>query len=177
MRYLIMILFLSQSLFAQQFLTKTGEVSFFSFATLEDIQAENNNLGGVLDINSGEYAFKIAIQDFIFPNSLMQEHFNESYLESDKFPYATFQGKIENLSATDLQSKSEIVCKGKFTIHGVTKNVELKSVLQKKEDSIEIESVFFILLKDYDIKIPKIVFYNIAEEIRVNVSASLKQLK
>jgi len=177
MRYLFALLFLSQSLFGQQFLTKTGQVSFFSSAPLEDIEAKNNNLGGVLDFVSGHFAFKIAIQDFIFPNSLMQEHFNESYLESDKYPFATFQGNIENFSNLDLQNKIQVLCKGIFTIHGVSNEVVLESSFHKKGEQIDIKSNFNLLLEDYKIKIPKIVLYNIAEEIKVNVNASLNELK
>ena len=168
---------LSQSLFAQQYITKSGQASFFSSALLEDIEAVNNKLGGAIDIATGKYAFKIAIQDFIFPNSLMQEHFNESYLESEKYPYATFQGQIENFSSVNLQEKTKVVCKGVFTMHGVSKDVEIASDLQLKDDEVLIESSFDVLLKDYKIKIPKIVLYNIAEEINVNVNGSLKEIK
>ena len=101
MRYIFVFLLFSQSLLAQQFLTKTGQASFFSSAPLEDIAALNDKLAGVIDLSTGNYAFKIAIQDFIFPNSLMQEHFNESYLESEKHPYAIFQGEIENFSSIE----------------------------------------------------------------------------
>jgi polyisoprenoid-binding protein YceI len=175
MRCLLVFLFFSQYLLAQQFLTKTGEVSFFSSAPLEDIEAVNNKLGAVIDLNTGNYAFKIAIQDFVFPNSLMQEHFNESYLESEKYPYAVFQGEIVNLSSINYQNKNKVVCKGDFTIHGVTNNVEIESDIQMVDGMLFIESNFNVLLKDYKIKIPKVVLYNIAEEINVSVLASLKE--
>lgn len=175
MRYLFIFLLFSQSVLAQQFLTKTGQASFFSSAPLEDIEAINNKLGGVVDLSSGKYAFKIAIQDFVFPNSLMQEHFNESYLESEKYPYAIFQGEIENFSSIDLQTKSKVICIGVFTIHGVSNDVLIESDLQMIDGVVSIESVFDVSLKDYKIKIPKIVLYNIAEEIKVSVKASLKE--
>lgn len=175
MRYLLVFLLFGQSVFAQQFLTKTGEVSFFSSAPLEDITAVNNKLGGVVDLSSGQYAFKIAIQDFTFPNSLMQEHFNESYLESEKYPYAIFQGEIENFSSIDLKNRTRVFCKGVFTIHGVSNDVVIESDLYMFEEAVIIESTFTLLLKDYKIKIPKIVLYNIAEEIEVNIKASLKE--
>jgi polyisoprenoid-binding protein YceI len=175
MRYILVFLFFSQSLLAQQFLTKTGEASFFSFAPLEDIEAVNNKLGAVIDLNSGKYAFKIAIQDFVFPNSLMQEHFNESYLESEKYPYAVFQGEIISFSSIDIQNKNKVVCKGDFTIHGVTNNVEIESDLQMIDGVLSIESSFNVLLNDYKIKIPKVVLYNIAEEIKVSVVATLTE--
>jgi polyisoprenoid-binding protein YceI len=129
----------------------------------------------VIDLNTGNYAFKIAIQDFVFPNSLMQEHFNESYLESEKYPYAVFQGEIVNFSSINYQNKNKVVCKGDFTIHGVTNNVEIESDIQMVDGMLFIESNFNVLLKDYKIKIPKVVLYNIAEEIKVSVVASLKE--
>lgn len=177
MRYVFVLLMFSQSLFAQQYMTNSGEASFFSSAPFEDIEAVNNKLGGVIDVASGKYAFKIAIQDFIFPNSLMQEHFNESYLESEKYPFATFQGQIEEFSSINLQEKNKVICNGVFSMHGVSKDIEIVSDLQLKDNEILIGSSFDILLKDYKIKIPKIVMYNIAEEIKVKVNGSLKEIK
>lgn len=175
MRIILFLFLFTNSLLAQQYLTKNGTASFYSYAPIEDIEAVNNKLGGVIDISNGQFAFKIAIQDFIFPNSLMQEHFNESYLDSDKFPFAIFQGTIDSFQSLDLNAKNEVSCSGTLNIHGVSKQVKIISEMQMIDNKINISSNFVILLKDYKIKVPKIVMYNIAEEIKISISASLNK--
>ncbi|MGC6429277.1 MAG: YceI family protein [Flavobacteriales bacterium] len=174
MRYTFLFLLLSQIVFAQQFFTSTGNVSFYSSAPLEDIQADNQKMSGVIDFSNGQFAFKIAIQNFIFPNSLMQEHFNESYMESEKYPYAIFQGTINNFLSLDLSKNNEAKCLGILELHGVKKEVEILSTIIRENKEVRIESTFDVALKDFDIKIPKLVMYNIAENINVKVKASLK---
>ncbi len=173
MRTLILWLIFSSPLFAQQYLTKNGEVRFFSKALIEDIQAVNEKAMAVIDLDSGEFAFKIGISDFVFPNSLMQEHFNESYLESHKYPHSTFTGTIEKVN--DMSQKNDLTVRGNLIIHGISQEVTLPATMQQKEEGLHITSSFFVALEDYDIDIPKIMMYKIAEEIEVTVDITLQK--
>ena len=162
-------LFLCVNLNAQQYLAKEAEISFFSEAPIEDISAVNNKVSAVYDDETKQLVFQLNISDFIFPKPLMQEHFNESYLESDKFPKALFSGIIEG------KNKS-IVATGTLKIHGESNKVEVTGSLEKTKNNVIINATFVIELTDYKIKIPKVVMYNIAEEIEVTVNAELKKI-
>lgn len=173
MRIFILCMFFSSSLFAQQFMCKDGEIRFFSDAPIEDIQAINQQAMAVIDLQSGGFAFKVNIKDFVFPNSLMQEHFNESYLESDQFPHSTFTGLIENFG--DVSQKNTIEVSGELVIHGISQKTKLQATIQEIGNSLHITSVFDVVLNDYDIDIPKIMMYKIAEVIEVSVDMKLQK--
>ena len=166
---LLLLLLYSSNLYSQRFITKQAEISFFSEAPIEDISAKNNKVSTVYDAETKQLVFQLNISDFIFPKPLMQEHFNENYLESDKFPKASFSGNIGKLNKVSLAT-------GTLKIHGESNEVDVKGSLVKSDDSIMIDATFTIQLKDYKIKIPKIVMYNIAEEIEVTVKAKLKEI-
>ena len=121
------------------------------------------------DDETKQLVFQLNISDFIFPKPLMQEHFNESYLESDKFPKASFSGIIE-------EKNESIVATGTLKIHGESNKVEVTGSLKKTKNNVIINATFVIELTDYKIKIPKVVMYNIAEEIEVTVNAELKKI-
>ena len=167
--YLLSILFfVSKTSFAQEkYLTKTGEITFFSSAPLEDITAQNKEVLSIIDTNDGSTAIAIAMESFVFPNSLMQEHFNENYVESEKYPKATFKGKIADYtSLKKIENYNTIT--GELTIHGVTQNVVIPVKVSKQKKSIVLEGKFSVKLADYNIDIPTILFKNIAEEININ---------
>ena len=113
---------------AQKYITKNGYVSFFGHTPMEDIKADNNQVASILDISTGEIAFQVLIKSFQFEKALMQEHFNENYLESEKFPRSTFSGKITNLSEVNFSKsgKYEATVEGDLLIHGVTKKISTK---------------------------------------------------
>ena len=163
------LLLYSSNLYSQRFITKKAEISFFSEAPIEDISAKNNKVSAVYDADTKQIVFLLNISDFIFPKPLMQEHFNENYLESDKFPKASFSGNIGKLNKVSIAT-------GTLKIHGESNEVDVKGGLVKIDDSVVIDATFTIQLKDYNIKIPKIVMYNIAEEIEVTVKAKLKEI-
>ena len=160
---------LSFSANAQQYLAKEAEISFFSEAPIEDISAVNNKVSAVYDDETKQLVFQLNISDFIFPKPLMQEHFNESYLESYKFPKASFSGIIE-------EKNESIVATGTLKIHGESNKVEVTGSLEKTKNNVIINATFVIELTNYKIKIPKVVMYNIAEEIEVTVNAELKKI-
>ena len=163
------LIFFVTNLYSQRFITKEAEISFFSEAPIEDISAINNKVSAVYDDETKQLVFQLNISDFIFPKPLMQEHFNESYLESEKFPKASFSGNLGKLNKASIAT-------GTLIIHGESNEVEVKGSLVKSNDGVMIDATFMIQLKDYKIKIPKLVMYNIAEEIEVIIKAELKEL-
>jgi len=165
----LILIFFVTNLYSQRFITKEAEISFFSEAPIEDISAKNNKVSAVYDDETKQLVFQLNISDFIFPKPLMQEHFNENYLESDKFPKASFSGIVGQLNESTIAT-------GTLKIHGESNEVEVSGNLVLNNDSVIIDATFTIQLKDYDIKIPKIVMYNIAEEIEVTIKAKLKEI-
>jgi len=173
------ILIMGTGAFAQKFMTKNGNVSFFSTSPMENIEAHNKQVNAALDVATGDFVFKILIKSFEFEKALMQEHFNENYMESDKYPNSTFQGKITNLSSVDFTKNGEydVEVQGKLTIHGVTKDVTEKGKFTVKDGAVQGLSKFNVKLADYDIAIPKAVANNIAEVIEVTVDVKMNPLK
>lgn len=150
----------------ERYLTKNGKITFFSSATIENISAENNQVLSIVDASNGKMAISILMKSFQFEKALMQEHFNENYVESDKFPKATFKGEILNFSA--IKDSTKVTVKGMLTVHGVSKEINIESTINKVENAILMNGEFFINLSDFDIKIPSIVKRNIAKKIKVN---------
>jgi len=128
--YLLIILSLGFFLTAsgQKYMTKNGYIGLFSHTPLEDIKADNNQVASVLDASTGEIVFQVLLKSFHFQKTLMEEHFNENYVESDKFPKSTFSGRITNLSAIDFSKNGvyDVNVDGDLMIHGVTKKVTAK---------------------------------------------------
>ena len=162
-------------LFSQKYTVDNSTVTFFSSAPIEDIKAESSNLQGVVDFSSNEFFFRIPINSFIFPSSLMQQHFNESYLESHLYPLSIFKGTIDNQSNSS--NKIQFISnEGVILIHGIEKNIIIETDLVLKNDEIVFSSQFLIRLKDFDIKVPKMFVDNIAEVIEVSVKGTLVPL-
>ena len=149
-----------------RYIIQNSKIEFYSYAPLEDIQAVNTESVGAIDIESGEFIIKIPVNSFKFPNKLMQKHFNDSYLETDIYPECIFRGKINENSAS-----------GEITLHGVTKKIEIPISKTINEENIIISTDFKILLKDHKIKIPRLLFQNIAEEIEIKVSSEFIKYK
>lgn len=164
------------SAIGQQFTTQNGYIRFFSNAPLEDIEAENNKVRVAVDLSTGEVAFMLTIKDFIFNKSLMQQHFNENYMESDKYPSASFNGTINGHVPEMFEKNGEypITVSGKLTIHGVEKEIEVEGKLGVNDNIVKVNTVFVVQTADFKIKIPKIMFARIAEEIEVTVDAKLE---
>ena len=161
-------LFLVSSANAQErFLTKKGMISFFSETPIENIEAQNNQVLSIVDATSGKMAIAILMKSFMFKKALMQEHFNENYVESDKYPKATFKGDIIDFE-TITTSERSIAIKGNLTIHGKTKEITIKALTKKTDAVLEMTGDFFINLTDFDVKIPSVVKNNISEKIKVS---------
>ncbi len=154
--------------------SESGIVSFISNAPLETIRATSDDLSGVLDVNSNKFAFKIALNSFEgFNNPLQRIHFQENYLETDKYPESTFIGKIvDNVDLTQPGSY-HVRAKGRFTVHGITKEEVVKVEIKNNVNRVDVHAKFIVLLKDYDIRIPRIVNQKIASEIEIEVRIQL----
>jgi polyisoprenoid-binding protein YceI len=163
---------------AQKYSTRNGRISFFSETAAEKIEAQNTQVNSALDIASGDFVFKTLIRGFEFEKALMQEHFNENYMESEKYPNSTFKGKVTNLKDVNFakDGKYNVTVEGDLLIHGTTKKVSVKGTFEIKTGSVFADAKFKVLLKDYDIKVPNTVINKISESIEIRVSVELKKL-
>jgi len=165
----------NNSIAQDRYITKQGTISFFSHSPVEDIEAINNQVLSIVDIETGDVAISILMKSFMFKKSLMQEHFNENYVESDKFPKAKFIGKIIDIK--DLTDKNNVFIEGDLTIHGITNKVKVEADIEVDTNNVSLKSVFTVLVADYDIKIPSVVKNNIAKTIEITFSLNHKKFK
>ena len=173
---IICFLFVTVANAQERYLTKNGAISFFSSAVVKDFRADNNQVLSIIDAGSGQMAISILMKSFMFEKALMQEHFNENYVESDKFPKATFRGDIVDFeNITDLETK--VAVKGVITIHGVSKEIVIDANMTKSEESIFVKGTFNLLLADYNIEIPRVVSKSIAKKIKVTFDFNHKPYK
>lgn len=179
-RLIIIILMLSPitHVFGQKYLTQSGTIKFFSHSPLEDIEAYNNQVSGVINMDNGEMAFTLLMKAFTFEKALMQEHFNEKYVESDKFPKASFKGKIVDFDKVKLaDTPTKVTTTGTLTIHGVSREITTEGTLAKgKGNTIKGSSEFTIELDNYDIEIPSTVKDNISNTIKITVNMEYEKL-
>jgi len=198
MKKLILFICIPIFCFSQKYKVVDSEVSFFSYAPLENITASSEALQGIIDLSTGEFFFRLPIKSFSFKRSLMQTHFNDKYMESDKFPNSIFKGKSDELKEhitkiintlnNNLSDNSEksliskqlekvfeqgVLVEGILSIHGKEKNIKIKVVINPESDRISFFSIFFVKTEDFNIKIPKLLKDNISEKIEVKVSGIL----
>ncbi len=176
---LILLSTISAAVFSQTiFMTRSGQISFFSKTTVENIEGVNNEVTSMIDIGKGDLVFAVLVKSFHFEKALMEEHFNENYLESNKYPKATFQGKITNLSAINFSKDGtyEATIEGDFTMHGVKQLHKGMGTITVSKGKITAVSTFTLKLADYKIEIPSLVADKISPtiEIRVNCQYELK---
>lgn len=176
MKILIVIgvLFLSAhtSLQKTKYYTKSAQISFYSSTSLENIEAHNKAAVAVWDIASGQIDFSVLIKGFEFEKALMKEHFNENYLESDKYPKAGFKGKLNKAIALQTDGTQNLTATGELTIHGITKTITAPVIVSVKQGSLSATSVFTVVLEDYKIKVPSVVKNNINKEIQIKINAA-----
>jgi hypothetical protein len=163
---------------AQKFITRNGFISFYSHTPLEEIKAENNQVAGVLDISTGEMAFQVLIKSFHFERALMEEHFNENFMESHNFPKSLFKGKITNLASVDFKKNGryDVTIEGELTIRGVTKKIAANGILEVVSGGINGSSKLNIVPEDYNITIPGVVRDKIDKSFEVNISMKFTPL-
>ena len=181
MKNLIVLLALmlsAQFAMGQKYFSKTGKISFHSDTPMEKIEATNSTASTVFDVGTGNLEWAVLIQGFKFEKALMQEHFNENYMESTEFPKAKFKGKVDNLTACDFKKDGNynVTVSGQMEIHGVTKPVTAPGVITVKGGNISAKSKFSIAVADYGIEIPKVVAENIAKNVDINVQADYQAM-
>jgi hypothetical protein len=169
-------LFVGNSVFSQKMMTRSGEIKFeASMPAFEEVAAKNSTVSAILDKTTGDLAALALIKAFKFKAPLMEEHFNENYMESSKFPKATFKGKIINFDASKLSAKkTDYELEGELTIHGVTRKVKTKISLLMNADKIAANTNLTVKAKDYGIAIPSLVKSKIAEDIEITIKLVLE---
>lgn len=172
-------LFAISALPAQKYFTREGKVSFLSDAKVEKIEAVNKTATSVYDAATGKMEFAVLVKAFQFEKALMQEHFNENYMESDKFPKASFKGAIGDFKSINLAKDGvyPVKVKGQLTIHGVTKDVETEGKFTVKGGVVSAVSSFTVAVADYGIEIPSLVRDNIAKTVQIDVAVGYQELK
>ncbi len=157
-------LVIGTSISAQQFLTREGSLAFDAGSPLEDIIAETKSATAVYDAQSGKIGFQVLMTSFNFKRALMQEHFNENYVESEKYPKASFKGFYK-----------DGFTKGELTMHGVTKSIRVPAVLTEVKNGIRFKSTFKVSLSDYNVSVPKAVSNKIDPYATITVNCMMKK--
>lgn len=149
-------------------IARQGQISFFSYTKVENIEATNNQSLSVLDAQTGEIAVRMLMRAFTFKKALMQEHFNESYIESDLYPEGNFEGQIIDYDPSLETSQTRII-EGIFTLRGISKPLSFKANIYKDttDDHYHIEGNVSIQIDDYEIRVPTLLKPNIAKSIKV----------
>lgn len=159
--------------------TRTGHIYFISHTEIIDIDANHYQTGSFLNTRTGEMAFTLLMKSFRFTLPLAEEHFNENYVESDKFPKASFKGRIMDFDPLKLMQETDynVVVQGDLTIHGITATVKEAGVLKKSGNKISAVSKFTILLDTYGIKVPAVVEDRVAKEIPIQIDLTYEPYK
>ena len=179
MKKLLLVLLLLQATISwtqTRLIERRGTIDFrASKETFVPVKAQNKNASAIVDLQSGTIASLVLVKEFVFKNALMQEHFNENYMESDRYPKITFQGKIAEFSIAKLEgSPTTFWVKGMISIHGVKRAIEVPMQLSKRNAIIYATSRFSLKPEDFNIKIPKIVRYKIAKEVIITLDFKLQ---
>lgn len=164
---LFIILTFSSSEEPKNIIARQGQVSFFSYTSVENIKAENNQVLSIINLDNGNIAVSMLMNTFIFEKALMKEHFNESYIESDIYPKATFEGNIQDFDPT-LEGEQTRMINGTFFMHGISKELVIKTKIENNNGKFILSGTFETLVKDYNINIPPLLAGNIAKSISIN---------
>lgn len=182
-KIILLSLFSALTLFGvaqEKFYTKTGKIRFDANTTKspDDVEAVNNSLVCVLDTKSGALQLSVVMKGFQFPKALMQEHFNENYMETQTYPKGEFKGSVTNNSAVNYAKDGvyKVKVSGNLSLHGVTKPIETNGELTVKDGKILAKASFSVALADYKISIPSVVADKLSPEARVSIDCSLEVL-
>jgi len=164
------------SLAQEKLITRTAKVSFLSETPIEKIEADNTQVASIFDISKNKIAFNALLKSFRFDKALMEEHFNEKYVHSDKFPAAKFKGTLDHKITLDTPKRYEnIIIDGEMTFHGVTNPMKVKATLEVlKDKTVQMQTNFKIALSQYNIEVPSIVKEKIASDVAVTLIANYK---
>jgi len=164
--FFFLLLFAEDKSKPEQYIARLGQISFFSYTSVENIEAKNNQVLSILDVSKNEIAISMLMRGFVFKKSLMHEHFNESYIESDIYPKATFKGSIIDFDANNKEVQTRMII-GDLTIRGITKKVEIKTTIEYINGGYILVGAFSVSIKNFDIKVPPILASNIAKNISI----------
>lgn len=174
---LLLLVLLSSTVTAQEIFKATGvEIDFFSSAPVEDIHAVSKEGVSVLNAKTGEISFQVKIRSFQFRKAKMQEHFNENFMESHKYPLAAFKGKVKEDIDQLKDEENRITITGILEVHGEKKQREIPAIIKVENDKIQLRSRFKVACEDHEIEIPKILWKNIAEVVLVKVNANYSKM-
>ncbi len=164
--------------FGQKYYSKTGHIHFLSEAPIETIQSDNHSGYVVLDPATSQFEFSVLIKGFKFEKALMQQHFNESYMESDKYPKSICKGALLNWSNIHLDGDHvyEVNVDGQLTIRGITKPLKCPAKITVKGGVISVFATFDVVIADYGIEVPKVVRESISKTVKVTVNAALQPM-
>ncbi|MBX2826539.1 MAG: YceI family protein [Flavobacteriaceae bacterium] len=151
----------------EKIIARQGRVSFFSYTTVENIQADNNQVLSIIDLEDGTIAVSMLMNAFVFEKALMKGHFNESYVESDLYPKGIFEGQIIDFDPNQQGEQIKMI-DGVFTMHGVPNELSIKTKIENNNGTYVLTGTFETLVEDYDIKVPPLLSKNISDRIEVN---------
>ncbi len=162
-------------LYAQKYIGRALQMTLIASTPVEDIDPVHNEVAGVLDASSGNVVFEVLIKGFKFDKALMQEHFNENYMESDRYPKAVFKGKIADPGKINFTKNGHYMIQvtGALSIHGVTKNVSIPASVNVDGENLKVQAAFKVKPEDYNIKIPALVRNKVAKEVNVALTGLL----
>jgi len=157
--------------------TRNGNISFHAGTSMEDIDGTNNDVASLINIKTGDIAFTVLVKSFHFTRSLMEEHFNENYMESTKFPKSTFSGKITDPGKVNFTKDGNyaVTIEGDLFIHGVTKKITAPATIKISGGKISADSKFKILMSDYNVAIPGVVADKISREAMIEVKCNYEK--
>ena len=173
------LLFCNSYIFAQEIFVgkeKSTTITFVSIAPLEKITSTNQTAIPVFNVSSGDFQIRIPMRQFEFKNQQMKEHFNENFVESDKYPYCTFKGK-SNVTHFEEGKEYEVTISGIIDLHGVKKELSVTGQVKKQNGSLFMNANFDIVLADFNIEIPKLLSDNIAKKVNVSFTSELVEYK
>jgi hypothetical protein len=174
--FLIAFILVSNFVFSQKMSTRTGETKFeASMPTFEEVAGTNNTVSCVFETSTSEFASLVLVKSFKFKSPLMEEHFNENYMESTTFPKSTFKGKVLSFEYSQLTATAKSYdLEGDLTIHGVTKKIKTKILLSLKNGNVIATGSFTVKPTDYNIEIPSLVKKKISENVKISFNFNLE---
>jgi len=174
----LFVFFASQADAQSKYLTRNAKVTFLSDAPLEKIEAINTQGTSIFVAPTGQFECAILMKAFEFEKALMMEHFNENYVESDKYPKAVFKGLITDMASVDLTKPGSypVTFKGTMDLHGVKKEITGKGTMEVKDGKVRARSSFSLPLADYKIEIPALVKDKVAKEVNITVDATYDKM-
>ena len=170
------ILFTAHPAFAQKYFTKTGIISFSAGTSLEDINAVNKPATSLMDAATGKIEFAVLIRGFEFKRALMQEHFNENYMESSKYPKAVFKGNIVEAIPFNKPGTYTATVKGILEMHGVKKETTAKGTIKVSAQSVQAQSRFSVNTSDFNVSIPGVVKDKVSQVVNISVNCNYTPL-